>query len=170
MYFPDPRLLQYDCGKLQVLADLLRRLKQGNHRCLIFTQMSRVLDILEKFLCMHGYTYCRLDGSTKVIHKTWRIPGQYIVNRNHMHCLVRQPCPSRMSGDGSAADDGKVQLQHQDLLLHSVNAVWWSRHEPDWSRYRYLLRLGLEPSHGCAGTGQVLEQSRSSLCQEILIG
>lgn len=66
MYFPDPRLLQYDCGKLQVLADLLRRLKQGNHRCLIFTQMSRVLDILEKFLCMHGYTYCRLDGSTKV--------------------------------------------------------------------------------------------------------
>jgi SNF2 family DNA or RNA helicase len=66
MYFPDPRLLQFDCGKLQVLAELLRKLKSGSHRCLIFTQMSRVLDILEKFLCMYGYTYCRLDGSTKV--------------------------------------------------------------------------------------------------------
>ncbi|XP_063378529.1 helicase domino, partial [Cydia fagiglandana] len=64
--FPHPRLLQFDCGKLQALAPLLRRLKAGGHRVLIFTQMTRVLDVLEAFLSLHGHAYARLDGATKV--------------------------------------------------------------------------------------------------------
>ncbi|RHZ81810.1 hypothetical protein Glove_117g574 [Diversispora epigaea] len=64
--FPDKRLLQYDCGKLQELDILLRRLKDNGHRALIFTQMTRVLDILEIFLNIHGHRYLRLDGATKV--------------------------------------------------------------------------------------------------------
>lgn len=64
--FPDKRLLQYDCGKLQVLDKLLRRLQAGSHRALIFTQMTKVLDILEQFLNIHGHKYLRLDGATKV--------------------------------------------------------------------------------------------------------
>ena len=65
LFFPDKRLLQYDCGKLQELAALLARLKSGGHRALIFTQMSKMLDILEAFLNIHGHTYVRLDGATK---------------------------------------------------------------------------------------------------------
>ncbi|KAG1661680.1 hypothetical protein FOA52_001957 [Chlamydomonas sp. UWO 241] len=65
LFFPDRKLLQYDCGKLQEMAGLLRRLKSGGHRCLIFTQMSKMLDLLEAFLNLHGHTYMRLDGSTK---------------------------------------------------------------------------------------------------------
>jgi len=64
--FPDKRLLQYDCGKLQRLATLLRDLEAGGHRALIFTQMTKVLDILEQFLNIHGHRYLRLDGSTKI--------------------------------------------------------------------------------------------------------
>ncbi|KAK9477544.1 SNF2 family N-terminal domain-containing protein [Lipomyces japonicus] len=64
--FPDKRLLQYDCGKLQRLAILLRDLIAGGHRALIFTQMTKVLDILEQFLNIHGYRYMRLDGATKI--------------------------------------------------------------------------------------------------------
>jgi helicase SWR1 len=64
--FPDKRLLQYDCGKLQRLADLLRELQSRGSRALIFTQMTSVLDILEQFLNIHGYRYLRLDGSTKI--------------------------------------------------------------------------------------------------------
>ncbi|GLV35974.1 domino [Carabus blaptoides fortunei] len=64
--FPDPRLIQYDCGKLQTLDLLLRRLKSGGHRALIFTQMTRMLDVLEAFLNFHGHIYLRLDGTTKV--------------------------------------------------------------------------------------------------------
>ena len=64
--FPDKRLLQYDCGKLQRLDTLLRSLQAGGHRALIFTQMTKVLDILEQFLNIHGHRYLRLDGATKI--------------------------------------------------------------------------------------------------------
>jgi helicase SWR1 len=64
--FPDKRLLQYDCGKLQRLDRLLRELQAGGHRALIFTQMTKVLDILEQFLNIHGHRYLRLDGATKI--------------------------------------------------------------------------------------------------------
>lgn len=64
--FPDKRLLQYDCGKLQKLALLLRSLTSRGSRALIFTQMTSVLDILESFLNIHGYKYLRLDGSTRI--------------------------------------------------------------------------------------------------------
>ncbi|CAD6568059.1 MAG: swr1 complex component [Alectoria sarmentosa] len=64
--FPDKRLLQYDCGKLQRLDTLLRTLQAGGHRALIFTQMTKVLDILEQFLNIHGHRYLRLDGATKI--------------------------------------------------------------------------------------------------------
>ncbi|KAL9601814.1 MAG: hypothetical protein Q9219_002304 [cf. Caloplaca sp. 3 TL-2023] len=64
--FPDKRLLQYDCGKLQRLDALLRELQSGGHRALIFTQMTKVLDLLEQFLNIHGHRYLRLDGSTKI--------------------------------------------------------------------------------------------------------
>uniref|UniRef100_A0AAV1TLC2 Uncharacterized protein n=1 Tax=Peronospora matthiolae TaxID=2874970 RepID=A0AAV1TLC2_9STRA len=66
LFFPDKALVQFDCGKLQQLAVLLRTLKHGGHRCLIFTQMSSMLNILEVFLNLHGHTYFRLDGATKV--------------------------------------------------------------------------------------------------------
>ncbi|SJM84883.1 related to Helicase SWR1 [Zygosaccharomyces bailii] len=64
--FPDKSLLQYDCGKLQKLAALLQDLKDHGHRALIFTQMTKVLDVLEQFLNYHGYLYMRLDGATKI--------------------------------------------------------------------------------------------------------
>ncbi|XP_071789876.1 E1A-binding protein p400-like isoform X9 [Asterias amurensis] len=66
MHFPELRLIQYDCGKLQSLDFLLRKLKLGSHRVLIFTQMTRMLDVLESFLNYHGHIYVRLDGTTKV--------------------------------------------------------------------------------------------------------
>ncbi|XP_053551077.1 helicase SRCAP [Bombina bombina] len=64
--FPDLRLIQYDCGKLQTLDVLLRQLKSGGHRVLLFTQMTRMLNVLEQFLTYHGHIYLRLDGSTRI--------------------------------------------------------------------------------------------------------
>ena len=64
--FPDKSLIQYDCGKLQQLDKLLRKLQSGGHRAVIFTQMTKVLDVLERFMNLHGHRYLRLDGSTKI--------------------------------------------------------------------------------------------------------
>ncbi|CAB3401242.1 unnamed protein product [Caenorhabditis bovis] len=66
LQFPELRLIEYDCGKLQMLAGLLRQLYIHKHRCLIFTQMSRMLDVLQTFLSHHGYQYFRLDGTTGI--------------------------------------------------------------------------------------------------------
>lgn len=42
---------------------------EGRHRVLIFTQMTRMLDVLEQFLTYHGFAYLRLDGSTNVMER-----------------------------------------------------------------------------------------------------
>ena len=53
-----------NCGKLSMVDKLLKRLYERGHRVLIFTQMTRVLDIMEDFMVMRGYKYCRIDGNT----------------------------------------------------------------------------------------------------------
>lgn len=50
------------CGKLDLLHNMLRLLKDGGHRVLIFSQMTKMLDILEDFLEFEGYKYERIDG------------------------------------------------------------------------------------------------------------
>ena len=53
-----------NCGKLFMVDKLLKKLKERGSRVLIFTQMTRILDILEDFMVMRGYQYCRIDGNT----------------------------------------------------------------------------------------------------------
>lgn len=53
-----------NCGKLTMVDKLLKKLKERGSRVLIFTQMTRILDILEDFMVMRGYKYCRIDGNT----------------------------------------------------------------------------------------------------------
>lgn len=48
IFFPDKSLLQYDCGKLQTLHDLLKTLYDGSHRVLLFTQMSKMLGVFHE--------------------------------------------------------------------------------------------------------------------------
>ncbi|XP_040260522.1 uncharacterized protein [Aegilops tauschii subsp. strangulata] len=51
-------------GKLQLLHKLLPKLKERGDRVLIFSQMTKMLDILEDFLSFLGYKYARIDGQT----------------------------------------------------------------------------------------------------------
>ncbi|KAF0990376.1 hypothetical protein HZS_6206, partial [Henneguya salminicola] len=51
-------------GKMRMLDKLLPRLKSEGSRVLLFTQMTRILDILEDYLIFRKYGYCRLDGTT----------------------------------------------------------------------------------------------------------
>lgn len=62
-YTTDEHLV-YNAGKMAVLDKLLKRLKQQGSRVLIFSQMSRLLDILEDYCVFRQYKYCRIDGGT----------------------------------------------------------------------------------------------------------
>ncbi|XP_008300887.1 SWI/SNF-related matrix-associated actin-dependent regulator of chromatin subfamily A member 5 [Stegastes partitus] len=56
--------LVVNSGKMVVLDKLLPKMKEQGSRVLIFSQMTRVLDILEDYCMWRNYGYCRLDGQT----------------------------------------------------------------------------------------------------------
>ncbi|EXU98804.1 SNF2 family protein [Metarhizium robertsii] len=62
-YTTDEHLV-YNAGKMAVLDKLLVRLQKQGSRVLIFSQMSRLLDILEDYCVFRDYKYCRIDGGT----------------------------------------------------------------------------------------------------------
>jgi SWI/SNF-related matrix-associated actin-dependent regulator of chromatin subfamily A member 5 len=73
-YTTDQHLVD-NCGKLVFLDKLLARLKSQGSRVLLFSQMSRMLDIckqpfsrlillVEDYCVWKGFQYCRLDGQT----------------------------------------------------------------------------------------------------------
>ena len=62
-YTTDEHLI-YNAGKMRMLDKILDRMKKQGSRVLIFSQMSRVLDILEDYCVFRDHKYCRIDGST----------------------------------------------------------------------------------------------------------
>ncbi|KAF8864922.1 hypothetical protein BDZ45DRAFT_736557 [Acephala macrosclerotiorum] len=62
-YTTDTHLI-HNAGKMVMLDRLLVRLKKEGSRILIFSQMSRLLDILEDYCVFREFKYCRIDGGT----------------------------------------------------------------------------------------------------------
>uniref|UniRef100_A0A8C8H156 DNA helicase n=1 Tax=Oncorhynchus tshawytscha TaxID=74940 RepID=A0A8C8H156_ONCTS len=58
----DGNQLVKSSGKLTLLQKMLKKLKDEGHRVLIFSQMTKMLDLLEDFLEYEGYKYERIDG------------------------------------------------------------------------------------------------------------
>lgn len=55
-----------DSGKMAVLDKLLVKLKREGHRVLVYSQMTRMIDLLEEFMAYRRYRYIRLDGSSRI--------------------------------------------------------------------------------------------------------
>jgi SWI/SNF-related matrix-associated actin-dependent regulator of chromatin subfamily A member 5 len=62
-----------NCGKMVLFDKLLGKMKIRGHRVLVFSQMTRMLDILEDYLISQGYKYCRIDGNTTYEEREDRI-------------------------------------------------------------------------------------------------
>ena len=60
-YSDGPHLWE-NSGKMMLLHKLLPKLKANGSRVLIFSQMTRILDIMEDYLRLVQYDYCRIDG------------------------------------------------------------------------------------------------------------
>lgn len=63
---PNLGKLVTDSGKMMALDRLLAELKAGDHRVLIYNQMTRMIDLMEEYLHWRGYSYIRLDGSSRI--------------------------------------------------------------------------------------------------------
>ncbi|KAG0440802.1 Chromodomain-helicase-DNA-binding protein 9 [Dictyocoela muelleri] len=62
------RVLIQSSGKLVLLDKLLNKLKNG-HKVLIFSQMTRCLDLLSDYLNYRKYKFERIDGSVRGDHR-----------------------------------------------------------------------------------------------------
>ena len=51
-------------GKLKMMSMILQKFKRKNDRCLVFSQSTQTLDIIEKWVQSKGFKFLRLDGST----------------------------------------------------------------------------------------------------------
>jgi len=66
MRVPAIKRLIVDSAKLARLDDLLRELKVGSHRVLLYFQMTKMMDLVEEYLIYRQYKYLRLDGSSPI--------------------------------------------------------------------------------------------------------
>lgn len=55
-----------ESAKLKKLDQMLIDLKKGDHKCLIYFQMTKMMDLMEEYLSYRQYKYIRLDGSSKL--------------------------------------------------------------------------------------------------------
>ncbi len=122
----------------------MRERKRGGHRCLVFTQMTKMLDILEVFMNLHGHTYMRLDGATKVgtqwvavllllVHEVYGLLCRAVARdtgttklpkSEYVHALKRLAL-TRLSRSGEFAMSGSRRLRFTLAVapVHFVHAV-----------------------------------------------
>ena len=61
-----PQLLVRASGKFALMDRMLDRLHKDGHQVLIFSQMTKVLNIIEDYLNYRNWRYCRIDGQTNI--------------------------------------------------------------------------------------------------------
>lgn len=61
-----PQLLVRASGKFALLDRMLERLHKDGHQVLIFSQMTKVLSVMEDYLNFRKWKFCRIDGSTNI--------------------------------------------------------------------------------------------------------
>merc|ERR1719219_2591598 len=57
------------CGKLQVLDQMIVKLVADGHKTLIFSQMTKMLDILGDYCNLKKWKFCRLDGGMNFLDR-----------------------------------------------------------------------------------------------------
>ncbi|PHU27012.1 ATP-dependent DNA helicase DDM1 [Capsicum chinense] len=62
-FYPPVEQIVEQCGKFRLLDRLLSKLFARNHKVLIFSQWTRVLDIMDYYFSEKGFEVCRIDGS-----------------------------------------------------------------------------------------------------------
>ncbi|XP_055806627.1 ATP-dependent DNA helicase DDM1-like [Solanum dulcamara] len=65
-FFPPVEQIVEQCGKFRLLDRLLSKLFAREHKVLIFSQWTRVLDIMDYYFSERGFDVCRIDGSVKL--------------------------------------------------------------------------------------------------------
>ncbi|CAD5183276.1 unnamed protein product [Musa acuminata subsp. malaccensis] len=81
-FYPPIEQLIGQCGKFQLLDRLLGLLLAQKHKVLIFSQWTKVLDIIDYYLSEKGLEVCRIDGRVKLDERKRQIDAFNDLNSN----------------------------------------------------------------------------------------
>uniref|UniRef100_A0A672JLC9 E1A binding protein p400 n=1 Tax=Salarias fasciatus TaxID=181472 RepID=A0A672JLC9_SALFA len=109
--YPDLQLMQMDSGKLEALAILLQKLRSENRRVLIFTQMLKMLNILEAFLDYRKLAYVRIDESLSLDERQENMK-KFNRNRQVFCSILTNRCCSTV---GTVFDADTIVFYDTDL-------------------------------------------------------
>lgn len=75
-------------GKMIFLFNVLQNLKQEGHRVLIFSQSTKMLDIIQKVLSSRGYSFLRLDGTISNPRERQNLISLFNTNTKDYFCFL----------------------------------------------------------------------------------
>ncbi|XP_057447893.1 probable chromatin-remodeling complex ATPase chain [Lotus japonicus] len=79
-------------GKMVLLDKLLSKLKERDSRALKFTQMTRLLDLIEDYLMFQGYQYSCIDDNTDGEHRKASMAVFVAINLATADIVIHVPC------------------------------------------------------------------------------
>ncbi|KAL6521505.1 ATP-dependent DNA helicase ddm1 [Orobanche gracilis] len=72
-FYPPLEQIVGQCGKFQLLDRLLAKLFARKHKVLVFSQWTKILDIMDYYFSEKGIAVCRIDGSVKLAERRRQI-------------------------------------------------------------------------------------------------
>ncbi|XVF62019.1 hypothetical protein PTKIN_Ptkin08bG0183000 [Pterospermum kingtungense] len=82
-FYPPVEQIVEQCGKFQLLDRLLARLFELKHKVLIFSQWTKILDIMDYYFSEKGFKICRIDGSVNLEERRRQIKEFNDVNSDY---------------------------------------------------------------------------------------
>ncbi|XP_077216918.1 ATP-dependent DNA helicase DDM1-like isoform X2 [Tasmannia lanceolata] len=83
--YPPVEQLVEQCGKFRLLDRLLAKLLSRKHKVLVFSQWTKVLDIIDYYFSEKGLEVCRIDGSVKLDERKRQNPQMDLQAMDRCH-------------------------------------------------------------------------------------
>ncbi|KAI3722793.1 hypothetical protein L2E82_33882 [Cichorium intybus] len=87
-FYPPLEQIVEQCGKFKLLERLLEKLLARKHKVLIFSQWTKILDIMHYYFSEKGMEVCRIDGSVKLDERRQQIQDFNDVKSNYRIFLL----------------------------------------------------------------------------------
>lgn len=159
--YPSAEEMVEQCGKLELLDRLLVQLHAGGHKVLIFSQMTKLLDLLDSFLEQKGHKACRIDGSV-----SWQERQAAMKSFNTdpgVFCFLLSTRAGGLGINLTAADS--VIIYDSDWNPHQDMQAMDRAHRIGQTRPVLVLRLATAHSV----EGRLLRRANSKLALERLV-
>ncbi|XAR57893.1 DNA helicase [Bertholletia excelsa] len=82
-FYPPVEQMVEQCGKFRLLDRLLTKLFERKHKVLIFSQWTKILDIIDYYFSEKGFAVCRIDGRVKLEERKRQIQEFNDVNSSY---------------------------------------------------------------------------------------